>query len=269
MNKGNKKINITAEFVSIMRVKQDPKNLYFVSQKGKRFFDLARRIFSEKKLNDIFEWRLILSKIFDDKILKDRPEQVIDLAAGYSLRGFNECLRNRDLIYIDIDFDSVISRKKLVLNEICVKENIVFPQNYFLISADVLKTDIFDNIKKIVIKNKKTLIIAEGLTSYFGLDDFQLFLENIKALIGNFDCAEFYSNESIKQPKGLVHYVLRYIFVSLLTRSKHGVRFKSEKEFEIFLDGQGIHEYKITNIMGFVMYSISNNKIVRQNQFGM
>lgn len=257
MKKGNKKISVTAEFVSIMRAKNDPRNLYFVSPKGQGLFNLTKIVFSEKKLNNIFEWRLKLSKIFDEKVKKDKPEQVIDLAAGYSLRGFNECLRNKDVLYVDVDFDNVLSRKKAILDSICKKENIIFPENYFFIPIDVLEDNIFVNIKNIVSENKKTLIIAEGLTSYFSFREFQIFLNNIKSLISNFDHAEFYSHESLEQPKGFVYFVLRYIFVSILTKSKRRAIFNSKENFEMFLKNEDIHNYKIFNNQGFLMYSIS------------
>jgi O-methyltransferase involved in polyketide biosynthesis len=256
MNKGNEKISVTAEFVSIMRAKSDPRNLYFVSPKGQRLFNLTRKVFSEKKLNSIFEWRLKLSKIFDDKILIEKPEQVIDLAAGYSLRGFNECLKNENLIYIDVDFNSVLSRKKLILNSICKKEGILFPRNYFFVSTNLLKSNIFENMKNIVSQNKKTLIFAEGLTSYFNWKEFKLFLQNIKSFINNFDNVEFCSHENIQQPKGFVYFLLRYLFVSLLTKSKRRGNFKSEKELEVFLKNEGFNNFKVSTNQGFIIYSI-------------
>lgn len=257
MKKGNEKISVTAEFVSIMRAKNDPRNLYFVSPKGQKLFNLTKKVFSEKKLNTIFEWRLRLSKIFDEKIKKDKPEQVIDLAAGYSLRGFNECLKNKDILYVDVDFGSVLSRKKMILDLICKKENILFPENYLFIPINILENDIFVKMKNIVSVSKKTLIVAEGLTSYFNLREFQIFLNNINFLISNFDHVEFYSHESIEQPKGFIYFVLRYMFVSLLTKSKRRASFKSRNDFEVFLANENIQNYKIANNQGFLMYSIS------------
>lgn len=259
MTKENEKISITAEFVSIMRAQADSRNLYFVSQKGQRIFNLTKKIFSRRKLRDIFEWRLILSNIFDEKILNDKPEQVVELAAGYSLRGFDKCLKDKNIIYIDVDLTYVISKKRSILESICKKENILFPENYFLVYADVLENNIFEKIKKVVSKNKKTLIISEGLTTYFRLNEFQLFLQNIKVLVYNFSNAEFYSHESLKQPKGLVYIVLRFLLVSVLTRSKRRESFESEKAFNKFLVNEGIQNYEIVNKDGFLMYSIGKN----------
>ena len=101
---GNEKTSITAEFASIIRARKDPKNLYFVSKKSKILFYLLRKFISKKKLEEIFNWRVELSQKLDEKIVEGKPDQIIELAAGYSLRGFNLCLNNKNLIYISTKY---------------------------------------------------------------------------------------------------------------------------------------------------------------------
>jgi O-methyltransferase involved in polyketide biosynthesis len=258
---GNEKTSITAEFVSIIRAKKDSKNLYFISKKGRRLYGALRKLVSKKKLEEIFDWRLKLSEQFDKKIAEEKPEQIIELAAGYSLRGFNLCLENKNIVYIDSDFESVLTKKNLVLRKICEAENITYPENYFLASVDVLKDDIFEKIKNNISKDKKTLIIAEGLTSYFSDAQFEKFLENIAELLADLSQGEFYSQEKTAQPiKGIGYRVLRNLFVSTITRSKERRGFKSAEEFENYLRKNNVANLKIHQKQNEALfYSIFNS----------
>lgn len=254
---GNNKIGITAEFVSIIRSKDDPKNLYFVSPKTKRIYNFAKRLFSENKLKDIFDWRLKLSQIIDEKVSAYKPEQILELGCGYSLRGFNLCLQNSDLVYIDSDLENLVTKKRQVIKEICKTENMIVPVNYHLISINVLGNNFFEKIKDLLLTNKKTLIIAEGLTSYFSNEEFEIFLKNIKSFLKNFSNAEFYSHESLSRPKGIAYKILRS-FVSLITRTKNPRQFKSATEFKDYLGKINVSDVTVdTKNPSFLFYSIS------------
>jgi hypothetical protein len=256
---GNNKISITAEFVSIIRSKDDSKNLYFVSPKTQSIYNYIKKLIPESKLKEIFDWRLKLSKIIDEKILITNPEQIIEFGAGYSLQGFNLCTKNSDLVYIDSDFNNVIFQKKKILETICEKESIEFPQNYHLIGIDVLNDDIFEKIKKLISSEKKTLVLAEGLTSYFNDTEFQIFFTKIMNFLSHFSNSEFYSNESISKPNSIIYSLLR-LFISLLTRTKGHKKFKSSAEFEEYLRNINISEIKIdSNDQEFLFYSITND----------
>lgn len=242
----SRKISITAEFVSIMRAEKDPKNLFFVSERSKKIFRFIEKIISKKKTKEIFDWRLQLSEDFDRKILADSYDQIIELAAGYSLRGFNLCLANESIIYVDTDFEDVISRKKEILEDICEKEGIVFPANYFLVGVDVLKDDIFGKIQGVVSGNKKTIIMAEGLTSYFSEAEFGRFIENIRDLLSNFSDGEFFSHENIKKPsKGIIYFLLRKVFLPLMTRTKGSRAFETTEKFEKYLKDKKVNKFKM------------------------
>jgi len=256
---GNAKINITAEFVSIIRSNNDPKNLYFISPKAQKIYNFSKRLISENKLREIFSWRLKLSKIIDQKILEDSPEQIVEFGCGYSLRGFNLCLGNKNMVYIDSDLEDLISKKKKILEIICEKENIEFPKNYHLVGIDVLKGEIFEKTKGIILSEKKTLALAEGLTSYFNDAEFETFLKNVKSFLNHLPNSEFYCNESISQPKGIVYSALRF-FVSLITKTKGHKKFKTVSEFEGYLRNKNITGIKIdASKQGFLFYSLAKD----------
>lgn len=256
---GNNKFGITAEFISIIRSKNDRKNSYFVSPKTQKIYNFVRKIISENKLKEIFDWRLSLSKIIDEKIREYQPEQILELGAGYSLRGLNLCLKNKDLIYIDSDLENVIFKKIRIMQNICQKENITPPRNFHLVSVDALDNNIYDKVKNLMSKDKKTLVLAEGLTTYFTDEGFRKFLTNIAIFLHNFANAEFYSNENFSYPKGIIYNILRK-FIAIITGTKMPRKFKSADEFKEYL--KKLNANYVTNVSvlnpGFLFYSINS-----------
>jgi O-methyltransferase involved in polyketide biosynthesis len=220
-----------------------------------KFFGWARRFVSDQKLREIFDWRLRMSAVFDLKIFHEKPEQVIDLAAGYSMRGFNLCSNNDKIVYVDSDLPNVISRKREILEKMCLEQNIPFPPNYLLVSIDVLQENFFENIKDIIDVNKKTLVTAEGLTSYFKKEEFEIFIQNIKDFLSNFSFSEFYSHENTSKSTSLAYKILRKS-ISLLTRTKSRERFSNETDFADFLRKSGTIFTLDTSNEGFLFYSI-------------
>jgi|WetSurMetagenome_2_1015567.scaffolds.fasta_scaffold176552_1 O-methyltransferase involved in polyketide biosynthesis len=254
----NSKISITAELVSIIRAENNQRNMFFVSNKGRKLYDIAKKILSEKKIKEIFNWRIRLSDDFDKKVSTNNYDQIIELAAGYSLRGFDLCLKNKNIIYIDSDFEDVIYKKKKILNNICEKEDIDFPNNYFLVGVDALEDNIFSKVSAMISKDKKTIIMTEGLTSYFSKNEFGKFIDNIKEFLSNLTNGEFFSHESISQPmKGITYHLLRKILVSFLTKTKGRCAFKTSKEFEDYMKSKNISKFNIfLDKHGHLLYSI-------------
>lgn len=228
-----------------------------MSPKGRWLYNLTKIFIPKDKIREIFSWRLKLSERIDRKISTDKPEQIIDLAAGYSLRGFNLCRKDKGMAYIDTDLPNVIHRKDCILRELCKREKIVFPENYFLIPVNVLEKDIFGKIGDRLSPAKKTLITAEGLTSYFSENEFATFIQNIKSLLSNFMHAEFYSHENIFQPKGLLYRILRSVFVSILTRASGRRGFATIEDFATFLEKLDTKFVFDSDQESFLFYSIT------------
>jgi O-methyltransferase involved in polyketide biosynthesis len=250
------RVSITAEFSSLIQSELDSRNLYFVSSTTQHIYRLLRKILPNTLLRNIFLWRQNLSQKFDLIVEKERPEQIIDLGAGYSLRGFNLCLGDTDLIYIDSDFSDVISRKKQIIDSLCEKEEIAFPKNLHFVAIDVLHDDIFLKVKNELVPDKKTLIIAEGVTSYFSAPELRSFFLQIQNTLTKFSLASFYSSENLTNPKGSLYKVVRKS-LALFTHSRDSHQFKNTEEFKNFLKECGIIDYKIEDSdSGHLMYSI-------------
>src|SRR3989344_2043890 len=175
----NHQISITAEFVSLIKSRSNDKYNYFVSNKTRNIYKFVSSIFSENEIEKIFRNRLALSIEFDEFIKKNNFETIVEFGAGYSLRGFEYSLKNKDEIYIDTDFVEVVEVKKQILLNICKDFNIIYPDNYILLSADVLSDDIAEKLNP-YLKNKN-LFLAEGLTPYFNFKEYSKFLSQIRS----------------------------------------------------------------------------------------
>jgi len=220
--KGNQKIGITAEFVAIIKSKENSDYLLFVSTKTKRLFIVFNFIF-RGVLSNIFQSRLELSSCMKRLIYSEKPRNIFNLGAGFSLDGFN----SKNVNYYDLDFPKVINLKKFFLEKICSSKGRISSRRYHLIESDLLK-DYF------VKKKGKSVFFAEGVASYLNQEEFHKFIQNIFRNMKSKDV--FIYNERRSKERSLSYGILRG-FMSLLSRSKSYTHFTSEENAKnYFLD---------------------------------
>jgi len=244
----NHQISITAEFVSLIKSRSNDKYNYFVSNKTRNIYKFVSSIFSENEIEKIFRNRLALSIEFDEFIKKNNFETIVEFGAGYSLRGFEYSLKNKDEIYIDTDFVEVVEVKKQILLNICKDFNIIYPDNYILLSADVLSDDIAEKLNP-YLKNKN-LFLAEGLTPYFNFKEYSKFLSQIRSFLEQSQNV-FFSQENFLKKHSTIYKVLRK-FVSFLTKNSSNLKFETKDDLIKFLNGEGFNNcqayYKDENL---------------------
>jgi len=244
----NHQISITAEFVSLIKSKNNEKYNYFVSNKTRKLYKLILNVFSKNAINNIFQNRLALSDEFDEFIEKNNFETIIEFGCGYSLRGFEYSLKNKDCFYIDTDFDDLIESKKQILINICKDSNITYPDNYILLSVDVLGDDIAKKLNP-YLKNKN-LFLAEGLTPYFNFNEYLKFLKKLHPFLQQSQNI-FFSQENFLKKHSTVYKVLRK-FVGLLTKNRSDLKFETKKDLIKFLNNEGFTDcrayYKDENL---------------------
>ena len=232
---GNHQISITAEFVSLIKSRTNEKYNYFVSNKTRKLYRLISNVFSKNVIDKIFQNRLALSNEFDAFIENNNFETITEFGAGYSLRGFEYSLKNKNAIYVDTDFAEVIETKKQILFDICKDSDIIYPENYILLSMDVLS----DNIAKKLnpyLKNKN-LFLAEGLTPYFNFNEYSKFLDQIRPFLKQSQNILF-SQENFLKKHSAVYKLLRK-FVGLLTKNSSNLKFETRDDLIKFLANEG------------------------------
>jgi O-methyltransferase involved in polyketide biosynthesis len=236
--KGNTKIGITAEFVAIMKAKEDKNYHYFISKKAKRLYKIFNALFG-RTLNKTFESRLLLSKQFDKLVYSESPKNIIDLGAGFSLRCFNEDKIN----YFDLDFPKVIETKKEILSGICKKEKKIFPPNYHLISADLLN-------KYSIKRNGKSVFFAEGVLSYFNKSEFDSFVKSLFNSMNRNDIFIYNERWEASHTNTLTYKFFR-AFLSFISKSKSFRHFQSEEEIKDYFYEAGFSKVNLLAKGGF------------------
>ena len=252
---GNERIGLTSEFVALIKSKENNQYEYFVSDKTRKIYSAFKKIFPEESLKRIFEDRLNLSRKFEDKITTTEQKNIIELGCGYDLKGFNLCRENPNISYVDLDFERVINHKKRTLERICENENITFPKNYHLIPMNVIRNDLYSNVANLI--EGRTLVIAEGLTSYFDKEQFEAFIMNIKRFLEKSQDSEFFSHEQLKAKQNATYTILRNM-IKVITLNRSHQRFRNEANLENYIKQKGFSECFIEKEGNQLFYSIKH-----------
>ena len=252
---GNKRIGITSEFVSLIKSREDKRYEWFISKKTRNLYKITSKIFPKKSLKKLFDERILLSKKFEKKIKGYNPKQIVEIGCGYDLKGFTLSKKNPGIIFIDIDFEEIIDNKKRILEKICKDAEIKFPINYHLISANMIRDELNERLNGIINKNKKTLLLAEGLTTYFNKKDFEVFMDNLLKFMKKNKNSAFFSHEPVEEDKTITYKILRNI-LKIITLNKSHKRFRNEKELRKYLEIKGFNDVKIFKSEKQMFYSI-------------
>ena len=74
-----RRVGISAEFAALIKKQDNPRYAHFISKKASAAHYISRKIFGENRILDIIEWRLKLSRIFEDKIESSKAIERSDL----------------------------------------------------------------------------------------------------------------------------------------------------------------------------------------------
>ncbi|MEK7432174.1 MAG: class I SAM-dependent methyltransferase [Cyanobacteriota bacterium] len=178
---------------------------YFVSPQYKFFLNLLRTIgfplFLNKKKDYIYFMLEPRHRAIDYFIFsKFHYKQIVELACGLSPRGMTFA-ENPEFNYIEADLDKMLKTKKNLVEKIYSDKKIQ-RKNHNFVSLDILKDNIFEKVKKHVSK-EKTVVITEGLTPYFDMENLKKIFLNISSFLrandGGVYICDIYHNEDLKK----------------------------------------------------------------------
>lgn len=224
--RGNEKIGVTAELVAVMRSEHDKKYKYFTSKGARVLYGACRALFP-RLTRQVFDWRILLSREFDR--ISSKYTQVIDLAAGYSLRNFEKALGNKEAVCIDADLEGIVNHKREIIRSLCRDEGISFPENFQMMDIDLVREKISNKIK--INKNKRTAIFAEGLVTYLNEEQFNFFIDNVSGFLRKYPKSAFYFNLNLANPDFRGYGWLR-AFVKFISKNESYSHFSSSSEIE-------------------------------------
>ncbi len=251
---GNINISITAEFTSLIKAQEYSRYIYFVSTKSRKIYSLVSKIAPSSLMDHIFKSRIQLSQEFDDFVKNTQFNCAVEFGCGYSLRGFEYCLKNKDNMYIDTDCEDVVKNKKEILEKICVDTGIDFPKNYMLLAVDALEDNVYEKLSSYIVGDKN-IFLAEGLTPYFSFEQYSHFIENIKQLL-KLRGGVFFSQENHRKDNSFGYKLLRK-FVAIMTRNKSYVKFMDGNELKTFIKDKGFESVSIYYKNDILFYKIN------------
>lgn len=245
--KGNEKISFTAEAVAYMRASEnsDKFSRYFISESAKKKFDLISKLIPRSYLKKIFGRRIALSEDLDKMIKKYAPEQIIELACGYSPRGLIMSLKNRGLTYIESDFSSVIDKKRDIINTILKGNKIKLSKNHHFVKIDSIGDDLEKSLGKVIDKNKKTLILSEGFVSYLNKQEHDFLIEKITSLLSKVKHGAYLGHESkFKMLNGFIGKILLF-YRNVISKTKSNKHFNNAEEIKRYFQNKGFRDINI------------------------
>jgi O-methyltransferase involved in polyketide biosynthesis len=240
---GNERLGLTAEMAALIRAEKDADKYsrYFVTTRARRIYSIVKFLFPRKTLERIFDRRAKLSQEIHEFAQSCKPGQIVELAAGSSVFGLEFSQRHPGIVYIETDLPRVIRKKSNIVKQILPEEN----KNHILFPVDVLVEDIYNSLKDHVKKGRKTVVLAEGLTSYFDPEQFEFYINNVARFLDKIGGGVYVSHETVGESmtSGFGGKILREL-VSVITRSKSHKHFSSPAELRDYFESKGFKEVK-------------------------
>jgi len=173
------------------------------------------------------------------------PEQIIELACGYSPRGLVFTSKNKKLIYIESDFSSVIDKKREIINTILKDNKIKLSKNHHFVKIDSISDDLVNSLGKVIDKNKKTLILSEGFVSYLNKEEHDFLISNISNLLSKVKNGTYLGHESkFKMLNGVIGKLL-LIYRNIVSKTKSNKHFNNAEEIKEYFISHGFRKIKV------------------------
>lgn len=217
---------------------------FFTSPKGRLLHRVAQPVekAGRKLLGLTIEDMLlqrhhIIDHRIDTLVNQEGVSQILEIACGYSPRGYKLSRKYPHLNYIEADLPHMAQRKRTLL-----QQHRGFGPNHKVVGCDVFangKPHGLDYIlKEVLDPERPTLIITEGLVNYFRLEDISRVWSRIAQLSRVFPKA-WYITDLVPKPDHAWKPVIRAAtnMLSLATRASVNLHFNGNTQIE-----QGLRE---------------------------
>lgn len=202
----------------------------------------------------------LINKLLD----KSNIKQVVELASGYSSRGL--IYSKKDYNYIELDLSNVIDTKLNLINNVFIKLN----DNHHLISGNVLKEEVFNNIDNYLNKNESVCIINEGLLRYLNFEEKKIVAKNIYNLLSSHGGIWITSdvtpkNFIVSQDKAISNF--NNNLTNITARNNIDNRFNDINHVKTFFGELGfdlVEVHKFSEVRND-LYSVNNLNIINNN----
>lgn len=237
MSQDTSRISISAHYTGYVWYKNGLSRSEFVTRTGQLANTLISPINAVMKgitgaHMDVFllQRHLVLDHLLSE-LIEQGVEQVVELAAGLSPRGFRISEKYSHITYIETDLPGMATRKSTLL------KSLKRPERHRVMACNILADsgeDAISSILNSLDKNKKTVILSEGLVNYFPLSTIRPVWSKIAKELKAFPEAYYLSD---LYPNLLEHPHYRYVkmtqkLVELFTRGKWPLHYNSNAEIK-------------------------------------
>jgi O-methyltransferase involved in polyketide biosynthesis len=183
------KISVTAKLVAFFRQFSDipfaKEVAEFVDAEAafqKILEDTGLQATDLKEFSPVFEARY---KSLVNVISNSGIDQVLELASGFSLRGF-AMTRKTPLNYIESDLSDLNEEKRKLMSELCQQQAEQGCGHHKVATVNALVMTELQEAVQDLDKSRQLIILHEGLVQYFSKEERELLAKNIRALLSEF-----------------------------------------------------------------------------------
>jgi len=123
--------------------------------------------------------------------------------------GLNWVAKNSKEVYVEIDFEEIIKKKEEKIIECGLKK-----KNHYFVGMDILQEGIYFKIKDYLKNGKRTLIVAEGVVTYFNKLEFDKLIGNISEFLDKIGVGGLLLNDKIENFGRSLRRVISFLTVS-------------------------------------------------------
>jgi len=273
MKKGYPKISPTAVFCARMRAKQElPFAKDIVNLIDTKFKDLVEdlpdygdTLGSKSDFISFIEGRYYS---LNESLSKIDDAFIVEIASGLSPKSL-EFSNKEKIIYVETELKGLINLKEKILKEVILQKKLD-NRNLFFMAINPLEKKDMDKIGRVYLKkgkNKKIIIIHEGLLMYFDKNEKKIFRNNIRYLFETYSkkglwLTSDFSRIQKKKDEILGKENIREK-ISKITKRKFDY-FESEEETKDFLKEGGFESEVISN--GKVISNLIEKKSLQFNK---
>ena len=193
----------------------------------------------------------LISHCLERLIEEENVEQVLEIGCGLSPRGYSFSRKYPHLHYIEADLPDMAKRKK----ELLTRRN-AFGPNHKVITCDFFKSGALNGLDHVFNESldttKKTVILTEGLISYFDLPTISDTWEKLSELAGVFPEAWYITDIYARSDNKARNLIVKTgsALLGLITKSKVTIHFDNETEI--------IGEFNRNGFSGVTVHDPSN-----------
>ncbi|MBS1955025.1 MAG: class I SAM-dependent methyltransferase [Cyanobacteria bacterium SZAS-4] len=221
-----------------------------LDESGARFTDSNSELTDDAKVyGPILETRY---KSLVQLIHNSGTTQVLELASGFSLRGLAMSQNSADLVYVDTDLPGIREEKGKLVEVLSAQHSSGSTANYHIAIANALDLSQLKNAAEVFRKDRKLVIVNEGLLMYLSVDERSQLAKNVREILSMFSngawiTPDFSTREVFENvPERIKNF--RRAISGTTDRALYENAFENEEALEAFIRDHGFaaeHHYQV------------------------